>query len=164
MAHIERTLDIDLPPRQSAFLWGPRKTGKSTYLKKKFPGSIVYDFLKTDLFFDLSRDPSLLRQQLLARKKEELAHPVILDEVQKVPQVLDEVHWLIENTDIRFILCGSSARKLKRGQSNLLGGRAWRFELFPFTFSELGDSRLEDFDLLRALNHGLIPLHYLQQN
>ena len=159
MKLFERTLNIGLPPGQSTFLWGPRKTGKSTYLKKRFPNSLVYDFLKTDLFLEFSRNPSLLREQLLAQKKEVLKHPVILDEVQKVPQILDEVHWLIENRNIRFILCGSSARKLKRGQVNLLGGRAWRYEMFPLTSVEVGDVAL-----LRALNHGMIPVHYLQTN
>lgn len=161
MEYVKRTLNIDLPPRQSAFLWGPRKTGKSTYLKTTFPDSPVYDFLKSDLFLELSKNPALLREQLLARKDDALRHPVILDEVQKVPQILDEVHWLIENTDIRFILCGSSARKLKRGQANLLGGRAWRYEMFPLTSMEIGIQRM---DLLRALNHGTVPLHYLQDN
>ncbi len=159
----DRTLHIELPARQSTFLWGPRKTGKSTFLKRRFPNSIVYDFLKTDLFFELTKNPALLREQLLAEKKDILEHPVILDEVQKVPQVLDEVHWLVENTDIRFILCGSSARKLKRGQANLLGGRAWRYEMFPFTFVEVGVD-VDRIDLLRILNQGMIPVHYLQDN
>lgn len=156
-----RILNIKLPPNQSTFLWGPRKTGKSTFLKNQFPHSLVYDFLKTDLFFELTKNPALFREQLLAQKKEVLEHPVILDEVQKVPQILDEVHWLIENTDLRFILCGSSARKLKRGQANLLGGRAWRYEMFPLTSREVG---IDDVHLLRALNHGMIPVHYLQDN
>ena len=158
MKNIKRILNIKLPKNQSAFLWGARKTGKTTYLKEHFPGSIVYDFLKTDLFFEISKNPSLLRERLLAKEPSLLKEPIILDEVQKVPQVLDEVHWLIENKDLRFVLCGSSARKLKRGHANLLGGRAWRYELFPLTSHEIGD-----IDLLRALNHGLIPLHYLQQ-
>ena len=89
--------------------------------------------------------------------KTQLRHPIILDEVQKVPQILDEVHGLIENKGWRFILCGSSARKLKRGQANLLGGRAWRHEMFPLVTPEI-----DQFDLLRALNHGFIPDHYLQ--
>jgi len=161
MDDFERNLKIELPARQSAFLWGARKTGKSTYLKKKFPNSLVYDFLKTDLFLELSKNPALLREQLLAQKGEPLEHPVILDEVQKIPQVLDEVHWLIENTNNRFILCGSSARKLKRGQANLLGGRAWRFEMFPLTSTEVG---IEKIDLLKVLNRGMIPVHYLQDN
>jgi predicted AAA+ superfamily ATPase len=156
-----RILNINLPPKQSTFLWGPRKTGKSTFLKRQFPHSLVYDFLKTDLYFELTKNPALFREQLLAQKKEVLEHPVILDEVQKVPQILDEVHWLIENTDLRFILCGSSARKLKRGQANLLGGRAWRYEMFPLTSREIG---IDEVHLLRTLNHGLIPVHYLQDN
>lgn len=154
-----RLLNLDLPSRQSAFLWGPRKTGKSTYLKVMFPQSVVFDFLQTDIFVEFSKRPALLREQLLAMEKAKLREPIILDEVQKVPQILDEVHWLIENKKLRFILCGSSARKLKRGQANLLGGRAWRYELFPLVTSEL-----ERFDLLRALNQGLIPDHYLQDN
>jgi uncharacterized protein len=157
MAHIKRTLKIDLPLAQSAFLWGARKTGKSTYLKQHFPHSIVYDFLNTDVLIAFTKRPALLREQLLARSPEELSHPVILDEVQKVPHILDEVHWLIENKKIRFILCGSSARKLKRGHANLLGGRAWRYELFPFTSAEV-----KEMCLLRALNQGLIPDHYAQ--
>ena len=159
MKIIDRILNIELPPRQSAFLWGARKTGKSTYLKKNFPDSLVFDFLKSDLFIEFSKNPSLLREQLLARSEAVIGHPVILDEVQKVPQILDEVHWLIENKGFQFILCGSSARKLKRGQANLLGGRAWRYEMLPLTTVEIGG-----VDLLRALNHGLIPAHYLQNN
>lgn len=159
MVTIKRLLKIDLPARQSAFLWGPRKTGKSTFLKMNFPHSRVYDFLQTEVFLELTKRPSLLREQLLAANPKELKVPVILDEVQKVPQLMDEVHWLIENKGLRFILCGSSARKLKRGLSNMLGGRAWRYEMFPLVTPELGE-----IDLLRALNHGLVPAHYLQQD
>ena len=159
MEMIDRVLNIELPPRQSAFLWGATKTGKSTYLKKNFPDSLVFDFLKSDLFIEISKNSSLLREQLLAQSEAVTGHPVILDEVQKVPQILDEVHWLIENKGFQFILCGSSARKLKRGQANLLGGRAWRYEMLPLTTVEIGG-----VDLLRALNHGLIPAHYLQNN
>ena len=152
-----RLLKIDLPPQQSAFLWGPRKTGKSTYLKTQFPDSLVYDFLKTDLFLEFSKRPSLLREQIIAKDEDAISSPIILDEVQKVPQLLDEVHWLIENKRLSFIMCGSSARKLKRGKANLLGGRAWRYEMFPFVSAELGE-----LNLLRALNRGLIPIHYFQ--
>ena len=122
-----RLLALDLPRRQSAFLWGARKTGKSTLLRTTFPQSLTYDFLKTDLALSFGARPALLREQLLARSAAELDRPIILDEVQKVPGVLDEVHWLIEHRGLRFILCGSSARKLKRGRANLLGGRAWLF-------------------------------------
>ena len=159
MEKIKRILNIDLPPRQSAFLWGPRKTGKSTYLKARFPHSLVYDFLQTDLFLEFSKKPSLLRERLLAKDDDVLNYPVILDEVQKVPQILDEVHWLIENKGLRFILCGSSAWKLKRGKANLLGGRAWRYEMFPLVTAEL-----KNLNLLRVLNRGMIPHHYLQES
>jgi predicted AAA+ superfamily ATPase len=151
----DRILDIDLPKGQSAFLWGARKTGKTTYLKQKCPQSLYFDFLKTDLFLDCLKTPSLLRERILAKSEELLSYPIILDEVQKVPQILDEVHWLIENRGLSFILCGSSARKLKRGHANLLGGRAWRYQMAPLTFSETGEC-----NLLKILNQGLIPAHY----
>lgn len=88
-----------------------------------------------------------------------LSHPIIIDEIQKIPALLDEVHWLIENSSAYFILCGSSARKLKREGVNLLGGRAWRYEFFPLVYPEV-----PDFDLLHALNCGLIPSHYHSTN
>lgn len=158
MESIKRFLNIQLPKGQSAFLWGARKTGKSTYLKRCFPYSINYDFLKTDLFLDFSKNPALLREQLLTQRNEKiLNYPIILDEVQKIPKILNEVHWLIENKKLSFILCGSSARKLKRGQANLLGGRAWRYEMFPFVTEEL-----KNISLLKCLNQGMIPLHYMQ--
>ncbi len=159
MENIARYLNIQLPPKQSAFLWGPRKTGKTTFLRKKFPESVSFNFLETDLFFEVSKAPSLLRERILGLTSAQLGQPIILDEVQKVPAVMDEVHYLIEEKRLRFILCGSSARKLKRGHANLLGGRAWRYEMFPFVSAEL--PRL---DLLRALNNGLIPSHYLQDD
>jgi predicted AAA+ superfamily ATPase len=155
---IPRALTLRLPERQSAFLWGPRKTGKTTFLKTAFPDSIVYDLLQTDLFLEFTKRPALLRERLLALEPKRLNEPVIIDEVQKVPQLLDEIHWLIENKGLRFILCGSSARKLKRGKANLLGGRAWRYEMHPLVSAELGE-----LDLLKALNRGMIPAHYLQE-
>jgi predicted AAA+ superfamily ATPase len=150
-----RQLRIELPERQSAFLWGPRKVGKSTYLKRRFPESLVFDFLKTDLMLELTRRQPLLGERLLAQNADRLRHPIILDKVQKVPEVLDEVHWLVENRGLRFILCGSSARKLKQGRANLLGGRAWRYEMFPLVSPELGT--VEDLDLLRILRRGTVP-------
>jgi predicted AAA+ superfamily ATPase len=159
METIRRLLKIELPKRQSAFLWGPRKTGKTTYLRACFPGSLTYDMLQTDLFLEFTKRPFLLREQLLAADPKELKEPVIIDEVQKVPQLLDEIHWLIENKGLRFILCGSSARKLKRGKGNLLGGRAWRYEMHPFVSAEVGG-----LNLLRALNRGMIPVHYLEED
>lgn len=162
MSYYDRILHLGLTQGQSAFLWGARNTGKSTFLKQKYPNSIYYDLLDTDLFNDLNRQPSILREQLSAialTDKIKLTHPIIIDEVQKIPRLLDEVHWLIENRKLSFILCGSSARKLKRGSGNLLGGRAWKFTFFPLTKNEVFD-----FDLLKALNHGLIPSIYQSSN
>src|SRR3954453_9112846 len=106
MIQIEGILQTPCPARQSAFLWGPRKAGKSTYLRSAFPGSLTFDLLQTDLLLELTKRPALLRERLLATPPEKLRSPVILDEVQKVPQLLDEVHWLIENQGLSFILCG----------------------------------------------------------
>ena len=155
MDKYNRIMKLDLPPGQSAFLWGARSTGKSTYLKQRFLNSLYYDLLNTDVLNKLRIRPAILREELSLASDEQLQHPVIIDEVQKVPALLDEVHWLIENKGISFILCGSSARKLKRGAANLLGGRAWKFTFYPLTFVEI-----DDFDLLRALNNGLIPSIY----
>jgi uncharacterized protein len=159
MIEFKRYLKLELPVGQSAFLWGARKTGKSLYLKKHFPNSITYDLLNTEVYWRLLAEPQLLRQELLALKKSELKYPVIIDEVQMVPQLLNEVHWLIENSDAYFILCGSSARKLRRDGANMLGGRAWRYHFYPLVFAEI-----PDFNLQRALSHGLVPSHYLAQN
>jgi len=137
---------------ESCFLWGPRQSGKSTLLKTLFPNSPYYDLLLSDEFERLNRKPSLLREELMALHGKA---PVIIDEVQKIPQLLNEIQWLIVNKKIQFILSGSSARKLKRGGGNLLGGRALRYELFPLVSREI-----PNFDLLRALNHGLLPRHY----
>ena len=155
MALYSRTLCIDLPAGQSAFLWGPRKTGKSTLLRERFPGSARFDLLDTRLMLELTRAPWTLAERVLALDDAVRADPVIIDEVQRVPALLDEVHRLIEDQGLRFVLCGSSARKLKRGRANLLGGRAWRFGLHPLTWPEI-----PQFDLLRALNRGLVPQHY----
>lgn len=143
--------------KESCFLWGPRQTGKSTLLKSHFPNSIYYDLLLASEYERLLRRPSILREELLI--KNPVGTPIILDEVQKIPALLDEIQWLIVNKEYQFILCGSSARKLKRGGGNLLGGRAFRYELFPLTSAEI-----DEFDLLRALNHGLLPRHYLGDN
>src|SRR3989338_6006882 len=104
-ARISRTLRFQLPRGQSAFLWGPRRTGKTTYLGERFPRSTRYDLLETDLFLRLSKEPFRLREELLAmEEKKKLVQPIILDEVQKIPPLLDEVHWMIENRGLSFIL------------------------------------------------------------
>ena len=155
----KRLLPIDVPAGQSAFLWGPRKTGKSTLLRERFPNAIHFDLLDTRLMLELTGAPWRLRERVQASDAAARSAPIVVDEVQKVPALLDEVHGLIENEGWRFVLCGSSARKLKRGRANLLGGRAWRFALHPLVWREI-----PDFDLLRALNQGLVPSHYRATN
>jgi len=142
--------------KNSCFLWGARQTGKSTLLKDLFPSAPYYDLLLTNEFMRLNNNPSLLREELLVGGTK---GPVIIDEVQKIPLLLDEIQWLIVNKGYSFILCGSSARKLKRGSGNLLGGRALKYLLFPLVSHEI-----PDFDLQRALNHGMIPRHYLAKD
>ena len=150
---LERILKLHEAADDSLFLWGSRQTGKSTLLKALFPKARLYDLLKTDVRMSLQLRPALLREECEMLVEGEL---VIIDEVQKVPALLDEVHWLIENRGLRFILSGSSARKLRRSGANLLGGRALRFTLFPLVSAEI-----PDFDLQRALNNGMLPRHYL---
>lgn len=153
---LERILKLEEVKEDSLFLWGSRQTGKSTLLKMLFPDAHVYDLLKSDVRMALQLRPALLREECELLDDGEL---VIIDEVQKVPALLDEVHWLIENKGLRFILSGSSARKLRRSGANLLGGRALRQTLYPLVSAEI-----PDFDLNRALNHGMLPHHYLMEN
>ena len=148
----KRLVDLDFSDCKGLFLFGPRQTGKSYWLKKKFPQSVYYDLLKSDLFFKLHRSPHLLREELLSQK---IKKPVIIDEIQKIPSLLDEVHYLMENYNISFILTGSSARKLKRGGSNLLGGRALHKQLFPLVSKEI-----PHFDILRVMQYGTLPSIY----
>lgn len=140
----------------SFFLWGARQTGKSTLLKHRYKTSLVFDLLMNEVFQRFLRNPSLLREIILAEKPTE---PVIIDEIQKIPALLDEIHWLIENTNTQFILSGSSPRKILKQGVNLLGGRALRYELYPLSSTEI-----PDFDLTKALNAGLIPRHYDANN
>lgn len=155
-----RYLRLSLEKKQTAFLWGARKTGKSTYLKELYPNSIYYDLLKTDLQLRYLKKPSNLREEILGFRKDKLTLPIIIDEIQKVPALLDEIHWLIENTDSYFILCGSSTRKLRVAGTNLLGGRAIKYNFYPLIYPEIR----EDFDLSRIFNNGLIPLHFINSN
>lgn len=155
MSLYSRELTLDLPTGQSAFLWGPRKVGKSTLLTERFPQSARFDLLDTRRLIQYLREPWVFTEQVMALPEEQRRLPIIVDEVQKAPAILDEVHRLIETEGLGFVLCGSSARKLKRGGANLLGGRAWRFELHPLSWREL-----PEFDLLRALDRGLVPSHY----
>jgi predicted AAA+ superfamily ATPase len=153
---ITRFFKIQDAENESVFLFGARQTGKTTLLNQLFPDVRYYDLLKADKFEQLSRRPALLREELLSCEENEL---IIIDEIQKIPQLLDEVHWLIVNKNLRFILSGSSARKLKRTGANTLGGRALRNVLYPLVSAEI-----PDFDLIRAVNNGMLPRHYLIEN
>lgn len=153
-----RRLSLPKHPKDSFFLWGGRKNGKSTLLHSEFPQAHYIDLLDSDAFQRYLKRPQFLREELDALT--EAPELIIIDEIQKIPILLDEVHWNIERRKRVFGLCGSSARKLRRGHANLLGGRALRFELAPLVSAELGS----DFSLSRALNVGLIPQHYLSDS
>lgn len=152
-AFYTRLLALPKAGEGTFFLWGARQSGKSSLLRANYGNTAKWvDLLQADQFRRYSTRPESLREELALKP----CDFVVIDEVQKVPALLDEVHWLHENEGVHFALCGSSARKLKRGHGNLLGGRAIRCELFGLTALELG----QDFDLNRALNSGLLPRIY----
>ena len=143
---------------KSIFLFGPRQTGKSTLVRAGLPDARVYNLLDVGLYRTLGADPTRIKKEILS-----IPHPkpvVVIDEIQMLPELLNEVHLLIEEHGIRFVLTGSSARSLKRKGVNLLGGRARSMNLHPLVSAELGES----FDLMRALNHGLLPAIYDSHN
>ena len=146
---LSRILDINLPPGKSAFLWGPRKVGKSYWIKQQLKDIILIDLLKTDVFADYVSRPALLRERF-----SDTQQMIVIDEVQMAPELLNEVHWLIENKNISFLLTGSSARKLKRNQANLLGGRAWRYTMTPLCYPEIAN-----IDIEKIMLTGLLPSH-----
>lgn len=159
--HFRRALSLPAAGTETFFLWGPRQTGKSTLLREAFPDARWIDLLKADHFRRYAARPELLRQELEAESAGDAggaapSRQIVIDEIQKVPALLDEVHWLMEARGHCFALCGSSARKVRRGGANLLGGRAHRYELRGMTAGELAD----DFDLDRILNHGYLPRVY----
>jgi len=149
-----RTLKIPGAGLQSFFLFGPRGTGKTTWLKQRFPNAIYLDLLDHALYLELLARPQRLRDLIPP------GHDgwVVLDEVQRTPLVLNEVHRQIEEAGRRFILTGSSARSLRRRGVNLLGGRARTYRLYPLTATETG----ADYSLQRALVHGQLPSVYTQ--
>ena len=116
----KRLLDLRLAPGRSAFLWGPRRVGKSFWVRQTLPDATLIDLLQSDVFAEYAARPALLRE----RYRERRPRLIVIDEIQKLPMLLDEVHWLIENAGLSFLLTGSSARKLRRGHANLLAGRA----------------------------------------
>lgn len=156
---IKRRFNINAAEGNSVFLLGPRKVGKSTYLKNNFGESIYIDLLDPKQFLKYLNNPEVLEEELLKVKltnpEKIQKHYVIIDEVQKLPILLDLVHRLIENENMKFILCGSSAGKLVRGGANMLGGRALKFTMHPLVYTEFAD-----FNLLKILNQGKIPSHY----
>ncbi|WDN88952.1 hypothetical protein BuS5_01920 [Desulfosarcina sp. BuS5] len=150
--YIKRQLDLlRILQKKSYFLFGPRQTGKTSLIKHTLNKYRYYNLLQTDVYLKLSRAPQRLRQEITDNDK-----IVIIDEIQKLPILLDEVHNLIEEKGIHFLLTGSSTRKLRNKGVNLLGGRARTRRLHPFIFKELK----EDFQLLKALDTGLIPSIY----
>jgi len=150
---IKRILNLDNSNNDSTFVWGARQVGKTTLLKETYPSVVYYDLLQAKDFERLQRNPSLLGEDLASLADGET---VIIDEIQKIPQLLDEVHSLIFRKNIRFILSGSSPRKLKRSGANLLGGRALKAILYPLVSAEI-----PDFDIHKAVRYGMLPRHYL---
>ena len=144
-------------PDRSFFLFGPRGTGKSTWLRQVLPGAVRFDLLDTSLYLELSRDPHRL-EALIGKRSS--GSWIVLDEIQKIPTLLDEVHRLMETRRWRFALCGSSARKLRRGGANLLAGRAITLNMEGFSAAELGS----DFDLEFSLNWGALPFVQLERH
>lgn len=154
--YLPRLVDVSaLLKGKSYFLFGPRQTGKSSLIAHSLKDVRVYNLLDNTLFLDFNRNPGRLSEELTARDK-----VVVIDEIQRLPDLLNEVHRLIEERGVRFLLTGSSARKLRHGGVNLLGGRARTQYFHPFTTQELK----EHFNLKRALNSGLIPSIYFSSD
>ncbi len=147
----KRLFDLNLPRGKSAFLWGPRQVGKTYWISHTLSGVEIIDLLKTDVLAEYITRPALLRERYQNHKG-----LIVIDEIQKIPPLLDEVHWLIENRNLSFLLTGSSARKLRRGHANLLGGRAWRRTMTPLSYEEV-----TGFSLERIMVSGLLPPHFL---
>jgi len=150
--HIDRIVDLNaLLAKKSHFLLGPRQTGKTFLIRHKLTEARVYDLLDAEVYLTLSRHPGRISEEIQPDDR-----IVAIDEIQRLPELLNEVHRLIESRGLRFLLTGSSARKLRRGGINLLGGRARTKYLHPLTYKEL-DTR---FDLFQAIKCGLIPSIY----
>ncbi len=160
--YINRSLDINtLLAERSLFLLGPRQSGKSSYIREQLEPepALTYNLLDRNLLLNVLADQTILRQEIEARNLKKCI--VCIDEIQKCPELLDEVQLLIEERQIRFLLTGSSARKLKKAGTNLLGGRGRRRIMHPFSYSELKGT---GFTLEKAMSSGTLPPHYLSQN
>ena len=147
---------IHPPEGKSFFLFGPRGTGKTTWVKTAFPKAVYVDLLEAELFNNLLANPQRLENLI----PEGFKDWIIIDEVQRVPELLNEVHRLIEKYKYKFILTGSSARKIKRKGQNLLAGRALTYYMHPLTVSELG----KDFNLVHSLKYGQLPSVYIEKD
>ena len=155
-AWVPRVLDLNaLLAKRSHFLLGPRQTGKTALVRHSLKGARVYDLLDSSVYLALSQNPGRLAEELVPHDR-----VVVIDEIQRLPSLLNEVHRLIETRGVRFLLTGSSARKLRGGGVNLLGGRARTKNLHPLTWKELGDG----FDLARAIARGLLPSVYFSDD
>ena len=152
----KRVFNIEGKLDEGMFLFGARQTGKSTLLKERFKGSIYYDLLDPDVRKAFKRNPNSLKEALGDKPAGTL---VIMDEIQKVPELLDVVHSLMVDKGLWFVLSGSSARKLKRSGANTLGGRAIPETLYPLVWPEVSD-----FQIDRAVQNGMIPRHYMVEN
>lgn len=147
----------DIPPNRSFFLFGPRQTGKSTLVNAAFTSEVwKIDLLMTDQFLKYSKHPHLLRLEALEKIENQGIQRIFIDEIQRVPELLNEVHFLIEKTGCQFLMTGSSARKLRKGGTNLLAGRAVQRRLFPFVYQEIADA----FSLDEVLRFGTLPAVY----
>jgi predicted AAA+ superfamily ATPase len=144
---------LNPPTNQSFFLFGPRGTGKSFWLREHYPNEITFDLLDPRIFKDFLARPERLEERIPIAKAKGKDHFIIIHEVQKIPELLDVVHRLIETKGLKFILTGSNARKLKRGGANLLAGRAFTRHLYPLTSIELG----ADFSIAQSLRYGTLP-------
>lgn len=143
-------------PERSFFLFGPRGTGKSTLLRERLPEALLIDLLDLGTYGELLAHPERLEARIAARR----ADWIVIDEIQRLPALLDEVHRLIEKRKWRFALTGSSARKLRRGNANLLAGRARTLSMHPLTAAELGST----FELARSLRFGQLPSAYTESD
>lgn len=153
---IDRMLDLPaLLEKKSHFLLGPRQTGKTFLIQRTLRNARVYDLLDSSVYLALSHNPGRIAEELAPKDR-----IVVIDEIQRLPELLNEIHRLIETRGLRFLLTGSSARKLRRGGVNLLGGRARTKYLHPLTYKELGDR----FDLRRATERGLLPSIYFSDD
>ncbi len=150
-----RQLELPTDSLTSFFLWGVRQSGKTTLLKERYPHALFVDLLQGEQFDRYRRQPQRLRQELQANPTVRPSR-VVIDEVQRVPELLNEVHWLIENERLAFTICSSNARRLRRGGVNLLGGRALSYRLHGLSAHELRG----DFNLVRLLNSGFVPRIY----